>query len=49
MLIEMPMITWNNFKIARLSVQSYTTQAELDTLVETRTTSVPTCQDTKRN
>jgi selenocysteine lyase/cysteine desulfurase len=36
--IEMPMITWNHVKIARLSVQIYTTQEELDLLVEVLTT-----------
>ncbi len=38
--IEMPLITWNGFKIARLSVQIYTTQDELDAFVEGVTTHV---------
>ena len=38
--IEMPLITWNNYKIARLSVQIYTTQDEIDALVEMLTTHV---------
>lgn len=41
--IEMPMITWHHVKIARLSVQIYTTQEELDLLVETITTLQPAC------
>ncbi len=44
--IEMPMITWNNFKIARLSVQIYTTQDELDLLVEALTTHQSACVQT---
>jgi len=42
--IEMPMITWGNYKIARLSVQIYTTQDELDAFVEAITSHVPICQ-----
>ncbi len=38
--IEMPLITWNNYKFARLSVQIYTTQDELDALVELLTTHI---------
>jgi len=42
--IEMPLITWNGFKIARLSVQVYTTQDELDAFVEGITTHLPACR-----
>ena len=42
--IEMPMITWGKYKIARLSVQIYTTQDELDAFVEAITSHVPICQ-----
>jgi len=42
--IEMPMINWNGVKIARLSVQIYTTQEELDILEEALTTHVAACQ-----
>jgi isopenicillin-N epimerase len=42
--IEMPLITWGAFKIARLSVQIYTSQDELDALVEALTTHVLACQ-----
>lgn len=42
--IEMPLITWNNFKIARLSVQIYTTADDLDAFVEALTTHLPACQ-----
>ena len=42
--IEMPLITWGKYKIARLSVQIYTSQDELDALVEAITTLVPACQ-----
>ena len=38
--IEMPLITWGAVKIARLSVQIYTSQDELDALVEALTTHV---------
>jgi isopenicillin-N epimerase len=42
--IEMPLITWNHtFKIARLSVQIYTTQDELDAFVEGITTHLGAC------
>ena len=41
--VEMPLITWNNFKIARLSVQIYTTQDELDAFVEGVTTHLNAC------
>ena len=41
--IEMPLITWNNYKLARLSVQIYTSQEELDAFVEGITTHVPAC------
>jgi isopenicillin-N epimerase len=44
--IEMPMINWNGVKIARLSVQIYTTQEELDVFVDTMKTHVPECQIT---
>jgi isopenicillin-N epimerase len=42
--IEMPLITWNNVKMARISVQIYTTQDEIDAFVEAITTHVPACQ-----
>ena len=42
--IEMPVLNWNGVKIARLSVQIYTAQHELDALVETLTTHVMACQ-----
>lgn len=41
--IEMPMITWHNFKIARLSVQIYSSQEELDTFVGALEKHVPDC------
>lgn len=41
--IEMPMITWNNFKIARLSLQIYSTQEELDTFVGALEKHIPEC------
>ena len=41
--IEMPLITWNGVKIARLSVQIYTTQDELDAFVEGITTHLSAC------
>jgi hypothetical protein len=40
----MPLITWHEFKIARLSVQVYTSQDELDAFVEAATTHVLACQ-----
>ncbi len=39
--IEMPLITWNTVKIARLSVQIYTTEDEIDAFVEAVTTHLP--------
>ncbi|MBX3011319.1 MAG: aminotransferase class V-fold PLP-dependent enzyme [Caldilineaceae bacterium] len=42
--IEMPLINWNGVKIARLSVQIYTTQAEIDTFVEAALAHVAACQ-----
>jgi isopenicillin-N epimerase len=42
--IEMPLINWNGVKIARLSVQVYTSQDELDAFVEAATTHVLACQ-----
>ena len=42
--IEMPLITWRNFKFARLSVQIYTSQDELDAFYEAITTHVLACQ-----
>ncbi len=42
--IEMPLINWNGVKIARLSVQIYTSQDELDAFVEAATTHVLACQ-----
>ena len=41
--IEMPLIHWHGFKVARLSVQSYTTQEDLDTLVDAITKHAPEC------
>jgi isopenicillin-N epimerase len=41
--IEMPMITWNNFKIARLSVQIYSSQEELDIFVGALEKHLPAC------
>jgi len=32
--IEIPLITWHDIKIARLSVQIYTSQDEIDTIVQ---------------
>jgi isopenicillin-N epimerase len=42
--IEMPIITWQHVKIARLSVQIYNTEDELDAFVEAITTHLPACQ-----
>jgi len=39
--IEIPLITWHNTKIARLSVQIYTTQAEIDTFIQALEKHVP--------
>lgn len=44
--IEMPMINWNGVKIARLSVQIYTSQDELDTFVAAVKKHLPECQNT---
>jgi isopenicillin-N epimerase len=41
--IEIPLIHWHGHKLARLSVQSYTTQAELDTFVTAVMKHVPEC------
>ncbi len=41
--IEMPMINWNGTKLARLSVQIYTSQEELDTFVQAVKTHLPDC------
>jgi len=41
--IEMPLITWQNVKIARLSVQAYTSQEEIDTFVHALEKHVPEC------
>ncbi|MBX3050346.1 MAG: aminotransferase class V-fold PLP-dependent enzyme [Caldilineaceae bacterium] len=41
--IEIPMINFNGTKIARLSVQIYTSQEELDTFVQAVTTHLPDC------
>jgi isopenicillin-N epimerase len=41
--IEMPLIAWRDVKIARLSVQCYNTQDELDMLHEALTTHVAQC------
>jgi len=43
--IEMPLINWNGVKIARLSVQAYTTQADLDTFIDAAMTHVAACQE----
>lgn len=43
--IEMPLINWNGVKIARLSVQSYTAQAEIDAFVAAALAHVPECQE----
>ena len=42
--IEMPMLVWKQFKIARLSVQYYNTQAELDIFMDALNTHVEACQ-----
>jgi isopenicillin-N epimerase len=42
--IEMPLITWNNVKLARLSVQIYTSQEEVDTFVDALLAHLPECQ-----
>jgi len=39
--IEMPLITWHDIKIARLSAQAYTSQDELDTVVQALKQHVP--------
>ncbi|MEM7030823.1 MAG: aminotransferase class V-fold PLP-dependent enzyme [Chloroflexota bacterium] len=44
--IEMPMINWPTVKLARLSVQIYTTQEELDIFIDAVTTHVPDCLTT---
>lgn len=41
--IEMPMINWNGVKIARLSVQIYTTQEEIDTFIAAVKKHLPEC------
>ncbi|MCB0187424.1 MAG: hypothetical protein KDE31_24315, partial [Caldilineaceae bacterium] len=43
--IEMPMINFQGTKIARLSVQDYTTQEELDAFVNAAIAHVPECQE----
>lgn len=43
--IEMPMINFRGTKIARLSVQSYTSQAENDAFVDAAMKHVPACQE----
>ncbi|HRW07972.1 MAG TPA: hypothetical protein P5121_22880, partial [Caldilineaceae bacterium] len=43
--IEMPMINFRGTKIARLSVQIYTTQEEIDAFVEAAMAHVPACQE----
>lgn len=43
--IEMSMISWKNVKIARLSIQVYTSQDEFDTFVEAVTIHLPACQN----
>ena len=44
--IEMPMTTWGQVKMARLSVQIYTSQDEVDAFVEAVTTLALACQQT---
>ncbi|MCB0186108.1 MAG: hypothetical protein KDE31_17685, partial [Caldilineaceae bacterium] len=41
--IEMPLINWNGVKLARLSVQIYTEQADLDLFIEAAKRHVPEC------
>jgi isopenicillin-N epimerase len=41
--IEMPLIHWHGIKLARLSVQSYTTQEDLDILVDAVMQHAPEC------
>jgi hypothetical protein len=41
--IEIPLIYWHSAKLARLSVQVYTTQAELDTFVDAVMKHAPEC------
>jgi selenocysteine lyase/cysteine desulfurase len=41
--IEIPLITWHNVKIARLSVQIYTSQDEIDTFIAALEKHVPAC------
>ena len=43
--IEMPMINFRGTKIARLSVQIYTAQEEIDAFVKALMTHVPACQE----
>lgn len=42
--IELPLLGWKHVKMARLSVQGYTTQAELDIFVHALETHVEACQ-----
>jgi isopenicillin-N epimerase len=46
--IEIPMINWCGVKIARLSVQIYTSQDELDIFVDAVKRHCPECQDRDR-
>jgi len=41
--IEMPLIHWHHLKLARLSVQAYTTEAELEALAQALCRHVPEC------
>ncbi|MCS6847950.1 MAG: aminotransferase class V-fold PLP-dependent enzyme [Anaerolineae bacterium] len=41
--IEMPLIQWHHLKLARLSVQAYTTEDELETLAQALFAHVPEC------
>ncbi len=43
--MEAPTLNWNGVKIARLSVQVYTSQDELDALFEALTTHVLACKE----
>jgi isopenicillin-N epimerase len=43
--IEIPLITWHNVKIARLSVQIYTSQDEIDTFIAALEKHVPACME----
>ena len=42
--IEMPLINFRGTNITRLSVQIYTSQAEIDTFIDAILKNVPICQ-----